>query len=378
MTNITRPAALVRQGSLKLYATSLKVSDLMIKNFYKIESLDPEKEETGYQRILNKSRARRLAEYLIEGQRDHDAFLPTSIFLATDKDIEFDATKNQITIDIEKVGPFNVVDGQHRIAGLVEAAQSSQSIRDFEIPVNIAVSLDGISQMCHFLIVNTTQKSVDKAVEQQIVARLTNMITVENVPNLPRWIRKQVERGDDERALALIRYLNTNEDSPWKGKIGMANQVTDLESVTIQQKSFVASLKKNILVASNPLAAMEFEQQKKILRNYWKAIASLLSDESEDRQSVLFKTTGLEVFNIASVTVFTHCATRGSFTTETITDLMRSAFGNLPTEFAAATSPDWWLRGEGASGMNQGASRKLAQAISIAINSSRELKGVAI
>jgi hypothetical protein len=58
----------------------------------------------------------------------------------------------------------------------------------FEIPVNIAVNLDEISQMCHFLIVNTTQRSVDRAIEQQIVARLTKMIGLEKTPTMPRWI----------------------------------------------------------------------------------------------------------------------------------------------------------------------------------------------
>lgn len=36
--NIVRPASLVKQGDLTLYATSLKVSDLMTPNFYSIES----------------------------------------------------------------------------------------------------------------------------------------------------------------------------------------------------------------------------------------------------------------------------------------------------------------------------------------------------
>ena len=56
------------------------------------------------------------------------------------------------------------------------AAEKDPSLDDFEIPVNIAVNLDAISQMAHFLIVNTTQRSVDRAIEQQIVARLTNLI----------------------------------------------------------------------------------------------------------------------------------------------------------------------------------------------------------
>ena len=42
MVTITRPAALVRQGSLRLYATSLKVSDLKRPNFYAINKLDPD------------------------------------------------------------------------------------------------------------------------------------------------------------------------------------------------------------------------------------------------------------------------------------------------------------------------------------------------
>lgn len=51
---------------------------------------------------------------------------------------------------------------------------------DFEIPVNIAIELTPIEQMCHFLIVNTTQNSVDKGVEQRINARLTAALDVED------------------------------------------------------------------------------------------------------------------------------------------------------------------------------------------------------
>ncbi len=87
---IVRPASLVKQGDLILYATSLKVSDLIIPNFYSIERLDPDNaSEKGYQRLLNKSRAKKLADYIVAGQETKDAFLPTSIFIATDKNISF-------------------------------------------------------------------------------------------------------------------------------------------------------------------------------------------------------------------------------------------------------------------------------------------------
>ena len=147
---------------VQLYATSLKVSDLKRPNFYAISKLDPADAGPGYQRLLNEGRAKKLSDYLLDGQTEKDAFLPTSIFLATNKDIAFHSATNTITFDVNQIGPFNVVDGQHRIAGLVLAAEKNPEMLEFEIPVNIAVSLDEISQMCHFLIVNTTQRSVDR------------------------------------------------------------------------------------------------------------------------------------------------------------------------------------------------------------------------
>jgi hypothetical protein len=98
---IKRPAALVQQGSLTLYATSLKVSDLLMPCFYSVETLDPENaNDKGYQRLLNKGRAKKLADYIVAGQETLDAFLPTSIFLATHKCIPFNNTDNTIEIAV--------------------------------------------------------------------------------------------------------------------------------------------------------------------------------------------------------------------------------------------------------------------------------------
>src|SRR5205807_1280821 len=99
--------------------------------------LDPENEDdNGYQRLLNRARAKRLADYIIRGMDTKDAFLPTSVFLATDKTIPFNATNNTIEIDSAVVCPFSVVDGQHRLEGLKMAAEKDPRVLDFEIPVN--------------------------------------------------------------------------------------------------------------------------------------------------------------------------------------------------------------------------------------------------
>lgn len=369
MPELERPAARIRQGNLHIYATSLRVRDLRQPNFYKIDTLDPY-EGTGYQRLLNESRAKRLADYLLDGHKAQEAFLPTSIFLATDKLVPFDEATNTVRIDHEKIGAFNVVDGQHRIRGLVLAAEKDPSLDDFEVPVNIAVNLNQISQMAHFLIVNTTQRSVDKAIEQQIVARLTQMIEFEKTPVLPKWIQRQVDKGEDARALQIVKDLNDEKESPWFSKIRMANDDDSAGDATINQKSFVSSLKKYILTPSNPISGEQWsaEKQRKVLVNYWRAIRDLLVEPSDDT-SVIFKTNGLHMFHSASPAIFLHLANLKDFKTETVQRLLTHAFENLPTEYIGVSSPAFWKRGGTASGLNQAAIRKYATALSTAIHS---------
>lgn len=272
MSKIHIPAARIQQGSLVLYSTALKVKELMSENFYNVETLDPaDGNDKGYQRLLNIARAKKLADYIIKGQDSQDAFLPTSIFLATDKSIEFNDDNHTIEFDTSVIGPFSVVDGQHRLEGLKMAAQKDDRVLDFEVPVNIAINLPTIAQMCHFLIVNTTQKSVDKSVEQQIIARLTNALDVEeDLPSLPKWILRTVQKGEVEKAIRYASYLNEKEDSPWFEKIRMANSESD--EATINQRSFVKAIVKYVLTANNPITIEnDFEREKRIFLNYWKA-----------------------------------------------------------------------------------------------------------
>ncbi len=353
---ITRPASLVKQGDLILYATSLKVSDFIIPNFYSIERLDPENaNERGYQRLLNKGRAKKLADYIVAGQETKDAFLPTSVFMATNKNIAFNPTNNTIEIDISEVGPFNIVDGQHRVEGLKMAAEKDKRVLEFDVPVNIAINLSEIEQMCHFLIVNTTQKSVEEGVAQRIRARLTKAMGVDDTPNLPKWIFTSVQKGEDEKALRYVDFLNDDKDSPWKNKIRMANDETSDGS--INQKSFVKAIKKYILVANNPVFNMENEErQHKIFSNYWKAITNILGGEES---TVLFKYNGVELFSKFCVPFFNKMVNMPDYKVSTMQSLLEQAFENIEGDATGVGHSDFWIKGGTASGLNTGALSKI-------------------
>lgn len=375
MTIIKKPAAPVKQGSLKLFATSLSVRDLVTDNFYSVETLDPEHiEKRGYQRLLNKARAKKLTDYIVQGQDTEDAFLPTSVFLATDKDLEFDSETNVLTIDTSKIGSFSVVDGQHRLEGLRLAAEKDNRVLDFQIPVNIAVGLSKLAQMCHFLIVNTTQKSVDKSVEQRIIARLSDALEIEDIPMLPKWIRNIVERGDIERAVRYVDYLNETTGSPWLGKIKMANEQGAV--VGINQRSFVKSIVRYVLTSHNPLSVVgDFDKEKKIFLNYWKAIAAILDD---GESTVLYKYNGAELFCKFSNTFFMKLQDGGNYTVDTMERLLQSCFDNMEGEYAGVGHPEWWRKGASASFLNSGAINVVSQELNKALHKSSMHKEIEI
>ena len=363
---ITVPAAKCTQGDLVLYSTSMKVKDLMQEGFYSVEKLDPEDDhDRGYQRVLNKNRAKKLADYLLKGQESQDAFLPTSILLATDKHIEQDSSNNTITISLEDIGPFSVVDGQHRLEGLRMATKKDERVLDLQVPINIAISLNTISQMCHFLIVNTTQKSVDKSVEQRIYARLTESVDVEDIPSLPKWIRTIIDRGEVHKALKIVDYLNSEPESPWRGKIEIANEGKK-KGTTIKQGSFVTLINRHFLVASNPLEALgDFDKEKKVFLNYWVAVCSILDDGVD---SVLFKYNGVALFCSFSIPFFGKLIQQGKFTIKVMREELKSCFDSMEGEYAGVGHSEWWHKGGHAGGMNSGAIAKVVQEMTRSLN----------
>ena len=368
---ITVPAARVVQGDLSLYTTSLTVRQLMKKGFYSIEHLDPETGQTGYQRLLQKNRAKRLADYIIKGQEEKDAFLPTSVFLATEKNIDFNAENNTITFDTDIIGAFSVVDGQHRIEGLKIAAEKDSRVLNFQIPVNIAYNMSDVEQMCHFLIVNTTQKSVDKGISQQIISRLTRSEGLQKRPTLPKWIQNIVDRGDVDRALGLVEYLNETEDSPWQGKVRMRLQ-PKTPAMTTNQASFVTIIEKNIMTESHPLHHIDDpERERGAFLNYWKAVANLLEpDDGADTN--LYRSAGVLVFSFFSTPFFYKMnAINDGYEVEKMETLLQDCFDNMDGEYEGIVSPDWWLSGSGQTiGINSGVASRISIAMTKALNKS--------
>jgi hypothetical protein len=173
-----------------------------------------------------------------------------------------------------------------------------------------------------------------------------------------------VEKGEVERAIKYVDYLNEAEDSPWFGKIRMAN--SPAEDATINQRSFVKAIVKYVLTANNPISIVkEFDKEKKIFLNYWKAIKSNLDDGDSE---ALYKYGGVELFCKFSITFFMKLQDRGSYTVPTMEKILKGCFENVEGDYAGVGHPDWWKTGGQAGRLNAGALNIVCQEMTRALH----------
>ncbi len=366
MPKIRKSAVQLEQGGMRLFLTSFAVRDFMRKDFYSVDRLDVA-EGQGMQRLLEDARTKRFGVDFIEAHSKGEALLPTSVFLATDGDIDFDEKTGEIVFDSSPnaaVCPFDVVDGQHRIEGLRRVAEQvdGEKVLDFPVATVIATGLDKAERMLQFIVVNTKQEKVDDGVAQHIISCFTDRDGVADLPYLPSWLRKKIKKGDDSRALKLVIKLNQTKNSPFCGRIQMANEYKT-SAHTVNQKSFVKHLTKFLLIALHPLfdIAKDSDKRFNILNNFWRAVVRVCVGDYDKRTSV-FTASGIEFFLQILGPILLQLAKRESYTVGDFEECMRSAADFLEDgEYAEIMSPEYWKTGGPASVQNSAGRKRMVQ-----------------
>ena len=175
---------------------------------------------------------------------------------------------------------------------------------------------------------------------------------------------KDGRKGEVDKALKMVDYLNSEPGSPWLGKIQMANE--ENVSGTVNQRSFVKSIIKFVLTTNNPLGAFkDFDKEKKAFLNYWKAITELL-DEGEP--STLYKYNGIELFCRFSIPFFTRMFDKKSFTVETMKATLEACFEGMDGEYAGVGHSEFWNTGGKSSFLNAAALGFIVKEMALALH----------
>lgn len=219
----------------------------------------------GFQRLLNKRRATDIANYLDDGK----GVIPSSLVLSAqdNANLRFDETNNKLSFEIAKES-LMVIDGQHRLYGLLEAHN------EYEIPVIIFSKLNSFDEVKLFIDINTTQKGVPTALILDIKGQAGTETKLE------------------ERQRILFNKIN--EDSALAGYLLPNESRTGMISRTVFNNATKP------IFESGPVADMGDDVIYKSLKNYLEAVDSLFKETNNPQarlnKTVVFRAI-LSVFN---------------------------------------------------------------------------------
>jgi len=211
------------------YVGVVKASDLIDISYADIRRVaerDVEK-YMGIQRPLSARRVKELKQYVT----NVDATFPTGVILAIDSEnaVYHSKTKTMYINRLPMVA--QIIDGQHRLAGLEDYKGDSQ----FELNVTIFIDMDVENQAMVFATINLAQTKVNKSLVYDLY-ELTKT------------------RSPQKTSHNIAKLMNTRNGSPFLGRIKMLGIATeDFQPLT--QAAMVESIIR--WISGDTLAAMK-------------------------------------------------------------------------------------------------------------------------
>ena len=272
----------------------------------------------GYQRALVPKRIGEVAWYLVEGE----GVMPTSVLLSVRSEAVFNEERSVIDIPDEET--LWIIDGQHRVAGLVRAMeQGAQELLDYPLPVVIMVNPDRFDEMRSFYVVNSRAKSVPTDVVERILQRT-------RAERGELWLREHEDKAEKKadravnaaNAVGVVDYLRS-QCPVWKGMVAVPGE----------PKPNVNAVKQHTLVVSlldgpykvKTLADLDISSLGVLLSRYWEAVQEVWPEVVEEPKLYsVMKSTGVYVLNALFVDVFERCREARDYSKPKMVELLQS------------------------------------------------------
>ncbi|MFH1637561.1 MAG: DGQHR domain-containing protein [Candidatus Woesearchaeota archaeon] len=309
------PALRVKQDArVNIYLTTFKVGQLkglyedkqILKDYYSpdLKAGGPK----GYNRTIDPNRTKRILNYLSTRYEYVLPLLPSSLVLnVRNNRLKFQDSKHELLIggDVD----FYVIDGQHRIEGLLKHKES------YEVPVTILEGLDEIKEAMQFLIINTTQKRVDPQLQLRDLFRICDKDFGGILGEVKEVLSREVLGSGEWKieALKIAMELETQALSPWYDRVKLPNEsLIPGKWKPIRENSFADTLR-FICTGGNPTDNLSESDKKRYLLDYWKSINKAYPeafDQKCGREYILTKSSGAGRFNTFFPSAYTLCAAK--------------------------------------------------------------------
>lgn len=299
--SVKAPYIETKQGDRKFLLTKLPASTVTAISYAAIRGQD--NEEGAVQRVLNQGRINSIKAFTLQG-----GDYPNAVVL------NWVSKTNKITIKDGMLeftigeGLAQLIDGQHRIAGIKAAIEENKALgKQLELPVVIYPNLSTKECADIFLSINTEQKPVPRSLVFDLYGVASDSIVDHAAV----------------RARDIAMFLHEFE-SPYEGEIKMPGSAKRQGGIPLS--SAVTGIKP--LVEDNgvfeQIAVKELELQKQIILNWLIALKNTYGEAWDDKDNVFQYASGfLAAMEFLRLQLIPFCNTQESFEVKTIQSALK-------------------------------------------------------
>lgn len=297
----------VNQANRKIILTKLPAGLLTRISYASVRGQSTE--EGAVQRLLNPRRITSIKNFTLEGGDYPGAIILN--WISSENSLQKD--NNTISFRV-KSESAQIIDGQHRLAGIMAAIVERKEIEFLELPVAIYENLNTRECADIFLSINTEQKTVPRSL-------VFDLYGVASEPVIdPAAVR----------ARDIATFLNETQESPYNGQIKFPG--TPIRKGGIALSTVVTAIKpivedKGIL---EQVGIYEFEIQKQIILNFFIAIMQKYEQEWDSKSNAFQYASGFTgAMEFLHLKIIPYCNAQSSFKIETIRDVVTLTKSNL-------------------------------------------------
>ena len=284
-----------------IYTFSMKVGDLLRIQYVAPRGVSTE--QGAVQRILNKNRIESIKQFVLSG----NSFVNTFIINWTDTQNQPKIRKETILLPLQ--GRFaQMLDGQHRIAGIQEAVNEMPTIAEKEVLVSLCVGLNTKEAAKIFLNINSEQKPVPKSLIYDLFGEAYED------PELAL-----------NRVTDIISFLNESEESPFYCRVRYPGRPTNSNQIdlAIMVNAMKPSFEKN--GAFYQFRLTEIATQEKIICNFYSVIRNAYHEIwDKSRENIFLRAAGFSgAYDFLTTTLLRRCQDDRKFSVSHMTELMK-------------------------------------------------------
>lgn len=306
---VTAQAIPVEQGERTFLLTRLPARVITSISYAAVRGLDNEK--GAVQRVLNARRIASVRDFTLQG-----GDFPSALVLnwASSSKLAFDDGVLSFT-PAERSA--QIIDGQHRIAGIEAAIEERATIGDLQLPVAIYASLT--TQECAdiFLSINTEQKTVSRSLVFDLFGIASDAL-VDHVA---------------VRARDVAMFLHESEDSPYNGQIKLPGSPRRRGGIAL---STVVSAIKPLVEDKGSFelyGLVELEVQKRVFLNLFRALHGKYGARWDDLSNVFLFAAGFSAaVRFLQVKLLPYCSEEGDFSEDYIAEALNIDQGTFVSQ----------------------------------------------